>query len=90
MSRCSLVRVLIFSLCHTIFKLEFLYLLVLSLQLYSLLFSAASAKLLTDVGLAQVIQAFSSGIRAVMQYGRGQQGDRTMVCVQYFVGDKPI
>lgn len=52
---------------------------ILYLQLYGLFFSAAGAELVSEVSRSSLVKAFESGVQAIMKYGRGIQGDRTMV-----------
>ena len=42
-------------------------------------FSAAANKLVSEVSRSTLIEAFESGVDAIMRYGRSEPGDRTMV-----------
>ena len=52
---------------------------LLMFQLYGLFFSAAATKLMDEVSVSSLIDAFESGVSAIMKYGRSEPGDRTMV-----------
>ena len=66
--------------------------LIIFLQLYSLLFSAGAPELMNTINVSQIHKAFAAGIQAIMKYGHGQQGDRTMVSIclgmRVFLEDK--